>query len=163
MRPLLWISLAFLIGIATAQAASLPVSLWIMLAVITLVLGILWRFLTNSLELTSLARGVTSATLFLIFLFLGAVRYQAAVPVFDASDLGWYNDRGHDSLVTGWVSEPPDRRDKFSNLRVQVTSIDAGDGTDIEVDGTLLARVGANEEVQYGEVVRVRGELQTPI
>ena len=162
MRPLLWISIAFLVGIATAAAVSLPVSLWILLTAITLVLGLLWRFLTNSLDLTSLAKGFTSATILLVFLFLGAARYQMAVPVFDAFDLGWYNDRAYDTVVTAWVTEPPDLRDNYANLRVRATSIDTGDGNDLKVDGFLLARVDPYEKYQYGEVLRLRGRLKTP-
>lgn len=163
MRPLLWISLAFLLGLVTAQVASLPVSIWILLVFIALGLGLLWRSLVNSLEMTSLVKGVTNATLFLVFLFLGAARYQVSVPVFDATDLGWYNDRGHEVLVTGWVTDPLDLRDNYANLKVYATSIDTGDGTDVNVKGNLLVRADPDEEYHYGEVIRLRGKLETPI
>jgi competence protein ComEC len=162
MRPLLWISLAFLLGLVIAQVASLPVSIWVVLVFATLGLGLLWRSLTLALEMVSFARGVTIATMLLVFLFLGAVRYQAAIPVFDASDIGWYNDREHESLVTGWVTEPLDRRDKSSNLQVRATSIDTGEGTDVEVKGSLLATISPDEEYHYGDIVRLRGILETP-
>lgn len=161
-RPLFWLSLAFLLGIWLAQAVSLPVSVWLFLAGTTLALGLLWRFLTRSLELTSLAQDILFATVFLVLFFLGAARYQAALPQFDAFDLAWYNDRGYDVLVTGWVIEPPDRRDDYANLRLRATGIDAGDGTDLPVDGLFLARVDPNEEFHYGEIVRLRGRLKTP-
>lgn len=161
-RPLLWISIAFLAGIVLAGVVSLPTAIWLFLAGTALVLGLLWRFLTHSLELDSLARDVLSATAFLVFLFLGAVRYQFAVPVFDAYDLGWYNDREYEVRVTGWVTEPPDRRDTYANLRVRATSVDTGDENDLLVDGLFLARVDPNEDYQYGEVIRLRGKLKTP-
>ena len=161
-RPLFWVSLSFLVGIALAGAVSLPVPMWLFLAGIALILGILWRFLAQSIDLASLARDVTSATVFLVFLFLGAARYQAAVPVFDAFDLGWYNDRDYDTLITGWVAEPSDQRDNYANLRVRATGIDTGNGTDLQVDGLLLARVDPNEEYAYGDIVRLRGRLETP-
>ena len=162
MRPLFWLSLSFLLGILLGGAVSLPVSIWLFLAGIALVLGLLWRFLTHSIDLTSLAKDVTSATAILVFLFLGAARYQTVVPVFDAFDLAWYNDRDYDTLVTGWVTEPPDRRDNYANLRVHATGIDTGDGTDLEADGLLLARVDPNDEYHYGQIVRLRGRLETP-
>ena len=161
-RPLFWISLAFLVGIATAGAASLPVSMWLLLAVIALALGILWRFLSQSIDLAALAKDVTAATLFLVILFLGAARYQVAVPIFGAFDLAWYNDRDYDTLITGWVTEPPDLRDTYANLRVRATGIDTGDGDDLKVDGLLLARVDPNEDYAYGDIVRLRGKLKTP-
>ncbi|RJP46402.1 MAG: ComEC/Rec2 family competence protein [Anaerolineaceae bacterium] len=160
--PLFWFSLAFLLGIILGGAVFLPVSVWLFLAGTALVLGLLWRFLTHSLDLTSLSKDILSSTAFLVILFLGAARYQTAVPSFDAFDLGWYNDRDYDTLVTAWVTEPPDRRDNYANLRVRATGIDTGDGTDLKVDGLLLARVDPNDEYQYGEIIRLRGRLKTP-
>ncbi len=161
-RPLFWLSLSFLLGIVVGGAFPLPVSVWILLAGTALVLGLLWRFLTQSINLTSLAKDLLFVTAFLVVLFLGAARYQAAVPVFDAFDLAWYNDRDYDTLVTGWVTEPPDQRDNYANLRVRATGIDTGDGADLKVDGLLLARVDPNDEYHYGEIVRLRGRLKTP-
>lgn len=162
MRPIFWLSLSFLLGILLGGAVSLPISIWLFLAGTALVLGLLWRFLTHSIDLTSLAKDILAATVFLVIFFLGAARYQAVVPVFNAFDLAWYNDRDYDTLITAWVTEPPDRRDNYANLRVRATGIDTGDGTDLEVDGLLLARVDPNEEYQYGEIVRLRGQLETP-
>lgn len=162
MRPLFWISFSFLVGIALAGIVPLTVPVWLFLAGIALVLGILWRFLAQSIDQTSLAKDVTSATVLLVVLFLGAARYQKAVPVFDAFDLGWYNDRDYDTLITAWVTEPPDLRDNYANLRVRATGIDTGDGTDLEVDGLLLARVDTNDEYEYGQIIRLRGKLKTP-
>jgi competence protein ComEC len=163
MRPLFWISLAFLIGIVLAgTVAPLPVSMWMFLAAIALALGLLWRFLTQSLDQAALAKDVTSVTVFLVILFLGSARYQAVIPDFGAFDLAWYNDRDYETRITGWVTEPPDQRDNYANLRVRATSIDTGNGTDLKVDGILLARVDPNDEYKYGEIVRLRGKLKTP-
>lgn len=163
-RPLFWVSLAFLVGIAIAGVASLPVTMWLFLSAIALLLGLLWRFLTHSIDLSSLAKDITSATIVLVVLFLGAARYQVErnLIVFNAFDLGWYNDRDYETLVTGWVTEPPDLRDNYANLRVRATGIDTGDGDDLQVDGLFLARLDPDEEYQYGEVVRLRGRLETP-
>jgi competence protein ComEC len=162
MRPLFWLSLAFLVGIALAGVVPLTASAWLFLAGIALVLGILWRFLAQSIDQASLAKDITSATVFLVILFLGSARYQASVPVFGAFDLGWYNDRDYDTLITGWVTQPPDQRDNYANLRVRATGIDTGNGTDLKVDGFLLARVDPNDEYKYGDIVRLRGKLKTP-
>lgn len=161
-RSLVWVSLAFLAGIVIAGNVSLPVSIWLFLAGIALALGLLWRFLTHSIGLEPLAQDVTSATILVIFLLLGAARYQSAITVFDAFDLGWYNDRPYETLVTAWVTEPPDQRDNYSNLRLRATGIDTGGGTDLQLDGLLLARVDSNEEYRYGQVIRLRGSLVSP-
>ncbi|MBI5932297.1 MAG: ComEC/Rec2 family competence protein [Chloroflexi bacterium] len=161
-RSLVWVSLAFLAGIVIAGNVSLPVQIWLFLAGIALALGLLWRFLTHSIGLDTLAQDVTSATILAIFLLLGAARYQSAIAVFDAFDLGWYNDRPYETLVTARVTEPPDQRDNYSNLRLRATGIDTGGGTDLQVDGLLLARVDSNEEYHYGQVIRLRGYLESP-
>ncbi len=161
-RPLFWISLAFLTGIGLAGAVSLPISVWLMLAAVVLGLGLLWRFLVQSLDMISLRAGITTGMLFLIFLFLGAARYQSAIPHFNAFDLAWYNDRGYDMLVTGWVTELPDQRDTYTNLSVRAIAIDTGGGSDLKVDGLLLVRVDPNQTYHYGDVLRLRGKLKTP-
>ena len=99
-RSLVWVSLAFLAGIVIAGNVSLPVSIWLFLAGIALALGLLWRFLTHSIDLDTLSQDITSATSLVIFLLFGAARYQSAIAVFDAFDLGWYNDRPYETLVT---------------------------------------------------------------
>jgi competence protein ComEC len=162
MRPLFWLSLAFLVGIALAGVVPLTASAWLFLAGIALVLGILWRFLAQSIDQASLAKDITSATVFLVILFLGSVRCQASVLDFGTFNLGWYNDRDYDTLITGWVTQPPDQRDNYANLRVRATGIDTGNGTDLKVDGFLLARVDPNDEYKYGDIVRLRGKLKTP-
>ena len=94
------------------------------------------------------------ASLFLITLclavfFLGAARYQAAQPTVDSHYIAWYNDQDYTLLVTGSLADPPDVRDTYTNLRLQVT-------------GLILARVPSGGDWQYGDVMRLRGHLQTP-
>jgi competence protein ComEC len=161
-RPLFWLSLAFLCGIGIAGAVTLPISIWLAMAVSALALGLLWRFLVQSLDMASAGTWITSGTLFLIFLCLGSIRYEAARPDFGAYDLAWYNDRDYDVLITGWVTELPDLRDTYTNLSIRVTGLDTGGGTDLTVNGLLLARVDPDQTYHYGEVIRLRGRLKTP-
>jgi len=100
--------------------------------------------------------------LFLMFVCFGAARYQASVPAFDSYDLAWYNDREYDLLITGWVTELPDERDTYTNLTIRATKVDTGGGSDLTVDGLLLARVDSNAEYHYGDILRLRGRLKTP-
>ena len=64
-------------------------------------------------------------------------------------------------LITGWVAAPPDVRDTYTNLRVEATAVDFGAG-DMEVEGMLLVRLDGEATYQYGEVIRLRGQLSTP-
>ncbi len=64
-------------------------------------------------------------------------------------------------LVTGTLSEPPDYRDTYTNLRLKVEAVDSGSG-DLPASGLLLVRVPQNQTYEYGQRVRVRGDLKTP-
>ena len=156
--PLVWLSLAFLGGIVLGSLVSLPFWAWIVLAFIFLLLAVASRFFHLSSFISLLH---PFSFILLSSLFLGAFRYQLSVPNFDAFHIAFYNDRNYDLLITGYLVEPPDYRDAYTNLRIKVTSVDTGDG-DLKVGGLLLVRVDANQTFHYGEIVRLRGKLKTP-
>ncbi len=148
--PLMWVSLAFLAGIVLAKLVSLPLFLWLIFIIFAITAAIFLR--RSSFILPAVC---------LITIFTGAARYQATVPTPSISQIAWFNDRNYDILVTGTLVEPPDTRDTYTNLRLQVEQVDTG--TDqFRVGGLLLARVQANQTYHYGDIVRVRGRLQTP-
>ena len=156
--PLMWFSLAFLGGIVLGWLVSLPWWGWAVLGGISVVLAIftgIFRPSTFHFLLPPFA--------FILFfaLFLGAARYQLSVPSFDAFHIAFYNDRDYDLLITGTIVEPPDYRDTYTNLRVDVEKVDTGDG-DLPVHGLILVRASNNQTFEYGEVIRLRGKLKTP-
>ncbi|HMR99920.1 MAG TPA: ComEC/Rec2 family competence protein [Anaerolineales bacterium] len=156
--PLVWVSLAFLAGIVLASYFSLPVWVWVALAVLFILLAILVRIF----PLSSFFFILRPFPFILLFpLFLGSARYQFSVPNFDAFHIAFYNDRNYDLLITGYLIEPPDYRDSYTNLRLKVTAVDTGDG-DLPAEGLLLARVSNNQIYRYGEILRLRGKLKTP-
>jgi len=55
-----------------------------------------------------------------------------------------YNDRKYDVLVTGSLNDPPDYRDAYTNLRLNVKQIDNGQKF-FNVSGLLLAHVPINQ------------------
>lgn len=158
--PLLWISLSFLTGIVIA--ASVPLLAWAW-ALIALAFFLLSFFLRTSQLITrySFLVAYPFITLLPIFLFLGSAYYQVRQPNIDAFHIAFYNDRSYDLLVTGYLAEPPDYRDQYTNLTINVQAIDTGDG-DLPASGHLLVRVESNEEYQYGERIRLRGKVKTP-
>jgi competence protein ComEC len=156
--PLVWVSLAFLAGIVLASVVSLPLWAWIIFILFSVFLVILARVLSSR---TALLSSFVFPLAVLPALFLGATRYQLSIPDFDAFHIAFYNDRNYDLLITGYLVEPPDHRDSYTNLRLEVTGVDTGDG-DLEASGLLLARVGSNQTFHYGEIVRLRGKLKTP-
>ncbi|MGA2504523.1 MAG: ComEC/Rec2 family competence protein [Anaerolineales bacterium] len=158
--PLLWLSLAFLAGILFAGKVTLSVLVWLILAGGSLVIFILFRILHARFHISITPLLLFSPALLGVF-FLGAARYQATIPRVDANYIAWYNDRDYQLLVTGTLTDPPDVRDTYTNLRVNVTSLDAGDQS-LPVHGLILARVPPGTDWHYGDVVRLRGHLQTP-
>ena len=131
--PLLWVSLAFITGIPLAKLVSLPLTLWVILtipSIITIVLLRRSRFFLPAISLLAI--------------IIGAARYQSTVPTLSISHIAWFNDRNYDMLVTGTLVEPPDTRDTYTNLRLQVDKVDTSIDQ-IKVSGLLLARVQPNQ------------------
>ena len=184
--PLLWLSLSFLAGILAADQihlyrsywlalahsilpARIPLnrSLWlilagtfILIALITFIVRIIYshlRFKPFHIPSTSLLLAFLSISAFL----LGAARYHFTIPFVDAHYISWYNDREYEVLVTGTLVSPPDERDTYTNLRMEVSAVNTGDKT-LTVHGLILARVAPNGDWHYGDVVRLRGYLKTP-
>ncbi len=158
--PLLWISLSFLVGIVLAAAIPFPAWAWTIIAVLFFLLFLILR---RSSFITPHSLLITHPFLPLLptFLFLGSAYFQARQPNIDAFHIAFYNDRNYELLITGYLAEPPDYRDGYTNLTLNVQAVDTGNG-DLEASGRLLVRVLPNEEYQYGEQIRLRGELKTP-
>jgi competence protein ComEC len=157
--PLMWFSLFFLGGIVLGRLVFLPLWGWGLFALFCFLFALSARFFS-----ARFAFGAWPAPFFFVLLgalFLGAARYQISVPQFDANQIAFYNDREYEMLVTGYLTEPPDYRDRYTNLRIQVQKVDTGDG-DLEVEGLLLARAPVNQTFVYGQVVRLRGKVSTP-
>lgn len=160
--PLLWVSLFFLAGIVLAAACSLPTWAWALLALFCLLFSFfLYRAFANKPLKVFHFQLSTFHTLLPIFLFLGSSYFQFRQPHIDAFHIAFYNDRNYDLLITGSLAEPPDYRDTYTNLKIKTEAIDSGDG-DLSVSGLMLVRVEANETYEYGERIRLRGQLKTP-
>ena len=99
----------------------------------------------------------------MLFLCLGAIRYQLSLPIINPSFIAFYNDQSTDTVVEGVIDEPPDRGDTYINLRVKVDQIQPAGATDaIKANGLLLVRIPTSASLGYGDRVRLQGKLQTP-
>ena len=184
--PLMWLSLSFMAGIVASNQIRASRSYWLALAHTLLPPQIplnrnLWLLLAGTFVFIALVTfiiriisarlrfklfHISSSSLLLVFLaisvfLLGAARYHFTIPFVDAHYISWYNDREYEVLVTGTLVSPPDERDTYTNLRVDVSAVNTGDET-LPVNGLILARVPPNGDWQYGDVVRLRGYLKTP-
>jgi competence protein ComEC len=158
--PLMWFSLAFLAGIVFGSLVSLSLWVWLALAVLAIFLLILAQLFSARIPPALFILHPLSFIL-IASLFLGAARYQFTVPNFDAFHIAFYNDREYDLLITGTLIQPPDYRDKYTNLRLEVSKVDTGD-SELFVDGLILVRVSNNQKYEYGDILRLRGKLKTP-
>ena len=160
--PLLWIAFSFITGIITASLFSISTYFWSGIALVLGLLIILIRLprISNNGISKFLLRFPLPAFV-LLFFFAGAAWYQFHQPNIDAFHIAFYNDRDYEMLVTGTLAEPPDYRDTYTNLRLNVQAVDSG-SDDLPVSGVLLVRVPQNQIYEYGQRVRVRGQLKTP-
>ncbi|NOY99580.1 MAG: DUF4131 domain-containing protein [Chloroflexi bacterium] len=169
MQPLFWLSLAFMSGIVLASQAALSTALWLQLAAASLVGALAFfgirRFRSRQHPRSSErppSNPYSLIPVLFIFLFLGAARRQYKQPNINPFYIAWYNDREYEVLVTGTLTEPPDYRDNYTNLHLQVEYIDTGNAFPLSVHGLIIARVDPGETYHYGDRLRLRGYLKTP-
>ena len=160
--PLLWVSAAFLAGLCLPLWFSVHWAVWAGLAGIFLAGSFLEKRLQKPAWLPAFRRfSRVTISLLLAALFAGAARYQLQQPVFNETDLAYYNDM--EMELVGQVSDYPDVRDTAVQLTLEVSEIRLNGSTEpIPVDGSILARLPFSTEWQYGDVVRLEGELTTP-
>jgi competence protein ComEC len=91
---------------------------------------------------------------------LGAARYTVAVPTFDSNHISTY--AGARAIVLeGVVATEPDVRDRYVNLRVAARRLQTDDAWR-DVHGLVLVQVPRYPAREYGDVLRLTGDLETP-
>jgi competence protein ComEC len=186
--PLLWLSLAFITGILLGDWLGWSSVAWLGLAGSGLALEFLRRLsrrrldrkyaicnadLPGSTPIPSSSNRRSRITtsllpplpypILLIALFLGGARYQTSLPEITPGFIAWYNDQDIRYVVEGVLSEMPDERDAYTNLRIEVDQIHpVGEMLFTPVQGDLLARVPPGGRWRYGDRVRLQGYLRTP-
>ncbi len=174
--PLLRYSLAFLAGIVLASRSLVPWERWLWLCFGASAASLLLRgYGSFGVPLAEMPTGqaarkgalrsgaAAAAALFafLFFLSLGGLRYAFARPRIDAHHIAWYVDREYDLILTARLVQPPDVRDEETLLRLAVESVDTGDEV-LAARGLILARVPERLDFAYGDLLRLRGRLESP-
>ena len=101
---------------------------------------------------------ILSATC-LIALFGGAFCYQASLPPQNESHLQFYN--GQKVEIKGVINADPEVRDKSTHIRLSTSKIKQDEGWQ-EVSGDTLLFVPRYPTYEYGDVLQVKGKLETP-
>lgn len=153
--PLLWISFAFIAGIALGDFLAFPLLPWLGGACAGLALLVFPR-LRRPPPFSPLPLPILLAAF-----CLGGVRWALAQPeITPAHPAGWV---GREIVLEGVIVAPADVREAYTGLRVRAEKLHpAGDLRFLEVHGELLARVSPGAEWHYGDRVRLEGRIETP-
>ncbi len=157
--PLLWISLAFVCGLALSSIISLPTWVWFGLSVIFMGIGALETLLNPQVRhpLLSNDRFRLPVGLMAAALCIGGLRFQAQLPAFDERDLAWY--AGADMVkVTGRVISFPERSSSSTTAILAADSIEYA-GHVKPVRGKLELRLPGGFHLSYGDSLSLEGDL----
>jgi competence protein ComEC len=104
-------------------------------------------------------KAIILSAICLIVFFGGAFCYQASLPPQDESHLSFYN--GHEVEIKGVINTDPEVRDKTTHVRLSATEIRQNEDWQ-EVSGDALLFVPRYPTYEYGDVLLVKGKLETP-
>jgi competence protein ComEC len=150
---LFWIGIAWLLGIAISSSAQLIAWQWLLLSIGSLIGSILFRQQAHFRKLFVL----------LVMLGLGGTRFQLSRDVLDPKQIAWYNDSGAYATIRGTIIKPPDVRETYTGLRIEVDKIRFGEqATSSPIEGQILVRTSRFQEWRYGDYVLIKGFLETP-
>ncbi len=90
----------------------------------------------------------------------GNLCYQSSLPIIDETYLQYYNDKGT-SEIEGLIINEPEPGDRTSSFQLSVRKMNI-DGQTKELSGKALVRVPRYSEYHYGDLLRVKGKLETP-
>jgi competence protein ComEC len=146
---LIYLSGAWVVGIYLGSKFALPLAL-ILIGLIPLPLLFFFPQQRKTIILSAIC---------LIAVFGGAFCYQASLPPEDESHLQFYN--GQEVEIKGMVSADPEVRENATHIRLSATEIKRNNDWQ-EVSGDVLLFVPRYPAYEYGDVLQVTGELETP-
>ena len=148
---LIYLSCAWVVGVLLGSIFS-PHYAFLLTGLIPLSLLFLGRRYRKLIIIVSLC---------LTIFFGGALSFQLNLPAADENHLPFYNDRGT-VHIKGIVRDDPEVRDKTTHLRLSAIELKA-DKDWQPVSGTVLIFVPRYPEYEYGDLLSVTGELETPL
>jgi len=151
MPPLIYLTIAWIAGIAAAKWFEPPAITLLVLAIPAMVALLLYRKEPRPrfIALNALA------------FLLGAGRLLIAQPAITPAHIAWYND-GDSLTLTAKIIDEPDVRDTYTNLRVAAQRIRLKNGDESPVEGLVLLRTARYPEYHYGDTLEIFGKPETP-
>ncbi len=167
--PLLWLSLAFILGLLVEDKLHLSFPVWLTLCILFFVLSLVDRKIQiKSLAWSRLRQLLPTSLGVLLLLFaIGGFRaWFSDNPIENENKLAWYNDKG-EFVITGWVSAAPDRRSTMTMY--QITTIEIMDPASEDwvhaarkVRGVAQVQMSADSDWQYGDLLQFTAKPRTP-
>jgi competence protein ComEC len=146
---LICLSISWIAGIVVGLNFHLPMAL-ILTGLSPLPLLLLNRY----------RKQVILLALCIVSFFSASACAQASLPQNDASSIKYYNDTGR-VTITGTISDDADVRDNNTRLLVNASAIQIDEEV-LEVSGNVLVFASRYPAYNYGDVIRITGELKTP-
>ena len=146
---------AWLAGVFAGKLADQPLLNWLALAALAVAAAIALR------RDATLRLALACAAAFA----LGGARYRASLPNYTPDFVSTYNSDGdtRDAVLEGVVTGEPDARDLFTYLRVRAEYLLLPDDpAPRRVSGLVLVQAERPPDYQYGDRLRISGQLQTP-
>lgn len=170
--PFFWLALSIICGVLVAEWISLSHWFWLAGVIICSSSLLLAYKMPRRLIITHHLRKWTRinqrlpAALLAATFFLGGWRYASTRLQVTPRYAAYYNDRGAVQLV-GTIITPPDDRDAFTYLTLQVQELEllgeTGQTVSSEdIQGKVLLQVPPGSRWAYGYRLRVVGQLSTP-
>lgn len=147
--PLLYLSLSFLLGIYGGSIINPPI--WLLFIPLLTVVPVLalprWR------------KNIILGGLCLFIFICGALRYQSTIPRIDNTQLQSYN--GKNIQFEGMIVSDPEV--KRASITFEFGAKDVLiDNVKYAVSGTAFVRLPFYRDFHYGDVLRLKGKLETP-
>lgn len=165
--PLLWLSVAFIIGVFITGTFHLSLPGLLAISGIGMIALLTVRYVPYQAQWWRKARAVipVNPAILLILLALGGLRYLAG-QVVPQNALAHYNDHGTFTLI-GRVSTPPDHREDA--VYIDLAAIEIEDPLVADpalvtrtVNGNVRIRFPAGTDYRIGDVLRLTGKPLTP-
>jgi len=159
--PLLWLGLSFITGIFVAALLPQVSIFWGYLLLVSFVITFLEiQFIPRENHPLRSSRIVkVPIGMLCIFLFLGAWRYQAAVPEFTSEDLAYYQPM-KDAQIQGVIISYPEISQTSSTAIVRAEEITIN-GKENHIKGKLELRLPPGFHLAYGDQLVLIGDLKS--